>query len=81
MTQKRTKDSEHVQILVSGVPATLLRQFDLESYRLAAGKRGGGGKLGSGRSGLIVKAMEQYLTERKRRARQNKVRKSAEAAD
>jgi hypothetical protein len=80
MSEKRNPEDEHVQVLISGVPVALLRWFDMEAYRTGGAKRGGR-KLGTGRSGLIVKAMSVYRDDRKRRAQQNKERKAERAAD
>ena len=56
---KPDPEADRRTILLSGVPVKLVRQFDLEAYRLT-GKRGGR-HLGSGRSGLIIKAMELFI--------------------
>ena len=76
MSKKREPSDTHVQVLVSGIPVELLRWYDMEAYRINHGKKGGGRKIGSGRSAVILRAMEQYRSDRKRHARQNRERKA-----
>lgn len=71
MTAKRNPEDERVSVLISGIPRELLRWFDMTAYRESGGKRGAS-KLGSGRSGMVVRAMELYRAEKKRRERERR---------